>query len=84
MCHIQSDKDIHGLRIGNGATAPTSPLMPSKVKGLDMLSWHVGSVVEDESDVSSKAHSLADRPMLLLILMNPLPLCPVWLVNPSP
>ena len=31
---------------------PTSPLMPSKVEGLDTLSWHVGSVVEDESDVS--------------------------------
>ena len=33
-------------------TAPTSPLVPSKVEWLDRLSWHVGSVVEDESNVS--------------------------------
>ena len=46
------DDNVHRLRIGNGTTAPTSPLVPSEVKGLDMLSWHVGSVVEDESDVS--------------------------------
>ena len=50
--HIRTDKDIHGLRIGNGATAPTSPLVPSEVEGLDTLRWHVGSVVEDEGDVS--------------------------------
>ena len=52
MSHIRTDKDTHGLRIGNGATAPTSPLVPSEVEGLDMLSRHDSSVVEDESDVS--------------------------------
>ena len=34
MRHIQMNQDIHGLRIGNGTTAPTSPLVPSKVEGL--------------------------------------------------
>ena len=52
MSNVQMDKDIYGLRIRNSVTAPTSPLMPSKVKGLDTLSWHVGSVVEDKSDVN--------------------------------
>ena len=52
ICNVQTDQDIHSLRIRNGTTAPTSPLMPSKVEGLDTLSWHVGSVVEDESNVS--------------------------------
>ena len=78
------DQDIHGLRIRNGVTTPTSPLVPPKVEGLDTLNWHVGSVIEDESDVSWKACSLADISMLLLILTCPLPLCPVWLVNPWP
>ena len=52
MHHIQVDQDIHGLRIGNSMTAPTSPLVPSKVEGLNMLSRHESSVVEDKSDVS--------------------------------
>ena len=50
--HVQMDQDIHGLRIRNGKTAPTSPLVPSKVEGLDMLSRHDSRAVEDESDVS--------------------------------
>ena len=51
-CHIRMDEDVHSLRIGNGATTPTSPLMPSEVEGLDTLRWHESSVVEDKSDVS--------------------------------
>ena len=49
---IRMYKDIHSLRIGRGTTTPTRPLMPSEVEGLDTLSWHVGSVVEDEGGVS--------------------------------
>ena len=52
MCHIRVDQDVHSLRIRNGMTAPTSPLVPSEVEGLDMLSRHDSSVVEDENDVS--------------------------------
>ena len=51
-CHIQTDQDIHGLRIGNRTTTPMSPLVPSKVEGLNALSRHESSVVEDKSDVS--------------------------------
>ena len=50
--NIRTYKDVHSLRIGNGVTTPTSPLMPSEVEGLDTLSWHVGSVVEGKSNVS--------------------------------
>ena len=50
--NTQLDENVHGLRIQNLMSTPTSPLMPPKVEGLDMLSWHVGSVVEDESNVS--------------------------------
>ena len=71
------------MRIRSGATTPTSPLMPSKVEGLDTLRWHVGRRVEDKSDVSWKACSLADRPASLLILSRPLPLCHTRLNQPS-
>ena len=80
--HVRTNQDIHSLRIGNGVTAPTSPLVPSEVEGLDTLSWHDDRVVEDESEVSWKACCLADRPASLLILSRPLPLCQTWLVNP--
>ena len=50
--NVQTDQDVHGLRIRNGATAPMSPLVPPKVEGLDALSWHDSSVVEDKSNVS--------------------------------
>ena len=50
--NIQMDQNVHGLRIRNLTSTPTSPLVPPKIEGLDMLSWHVGSVVEDKSDVS--------------------------------
>ena len=83
-CHVQTDQDIQSLRIRNGVTAPTSPLVPPEVERLNKLSWHVSRVVEDESDVSLKACSLADRPALLLILSHPLPLCHTQLVNPRP
>ena len=52
MSHIRTYEDVHSLRIGNSTTTPMSPLVPSEVEGLDMLSWHVGSVEEDEGDVS--------------------------------
>ena len=52
MSNIRTDQNVHHLRIRNGATAPTSPLVPSKVEVLDMLSWHAGSMVEDEGNVS--------------------------------
>ena len=50
--YVRMDEDVHSLRIGNSTTTPMSPLMPSEVEELDTLSWHDGSVVEDESDVS--------------------------------
>ena len=50
--NIRTNEDVHCLRIRSGATTPMSPLVPSKVEGLDTLSWHVGSVVEDKSKVS--------------------------------
>ena len=49
---IRTDEDVHRLRIRSGTTTPTSPLMPTKVEGLDTLSRHDRNVVEDESDVS--------------------------------
>ena len=50
--YIRLNQNIHGLRIRNSMTTPLSPLMPSKVEQLNMLSRHESSVVEDESDVS--------------------------------
>ena len=50
--HVRMDEDVHSLRIRNSLTTPTSPLVPTEVEGLNTLSWHDSSVVEDESDVS--------------------------------